>query len=146
MSTIQQAAKRLEELRRAGVAIPWDTETQEERAAMAAAAAEVARDMAEAQPGSEVAVELPANARRRPSTGRHSDAVELDLTAMAAAGFLVPGHGNAQLGEEFRAIKRPLIRNAQGRSAEPIHHANLIVVTSALAGEGKTFFSTNLAL
>ena len=79
-------------------------------------------------------------------SGRTSDVVELDLEALATAGYLVPDHGNAQLGEEFRAIKRPLIRNAQGRSAEPIHHANLICVTSALAGEGKTFFSTNLAL
>jgi len=147
MSTIQQAAKRLEELRRAGVAISWDNETPEAAAeqAMLAASAASAESAAEASQPAAAAPVAPARPQRAPS-GRQSELVNLDLVQLAAAGYLVPGHESMQTGEEFRAIKRPLIRNAQGRSAAPIHHANLIVVTSALPGEGKTYFSMNLAL
>ncbi|WP_082568761.1 XrtA-associated tyrosine autokinase [Rhizobacter sp. Root1221] len=143
MSTIQQAAKRLEELRRAGVAIPWETESIEDKAIIAAAQTDGVP-----APVLPVATDTraPVAPRVRVPTGRQSELVNLDLVNLAQQGYLVPGHENNQLSEEFRAIKRPLIRNAQGKGAAPVHHANLIVVTSALPGEGKTFFSMNLAL
>ncbi len=65
---------------------------------------------------------------------------------MAEEGYLVPGHSSTQLGEEIPRHQAPMIRNAQGKGAAPVHHGNLIVVTSSLAGEGKTFFAMNLAL
>jgi protein-tyrosine kinase len=143
MSTIQQAAKRLEELRRAGINVPWDGD--EEAAALSlnekplsTGSASTAADD-DAAPAAEP-LHIPK------SISRHSEFARLDLVRLAQDGYLVPGHSNMQLGEEFRVIKRPLIRNAQGKSAAPIHHANLIVVTSAVAGEGKTFVSTNLAM
>lgn len=43
-------------------------------------------------------------------------------------------------------IKRPLISNATGKGASVIAHGNLIMVTSALPGEGKTFTAINLAM
>jgi protein-tyrosine kinase len=162
MSTIQQAAKRLEELRRAGVAIPWESDGdaaaaqaiagQESPAAAPAAQAEAAPPPAQPK-------DLPADSGwGGVSSGgsgslglsragsKKSEFARLDLLRLAQDGYLVPGHANLQLGEEFRVIKRPLIRNAQGKSAAPIHHANLIAVTSAVAGEGKTFVATNLAM
>jgi len=142
MSTIQQAAKRLEEMRRAGVTIPWETESVEDKAAAAAGGHDAAPPSADRAAPSPQAPSVTARA----SSGRQSELVSLDLTRLANEGYLVPGHDNNQLAEEFRAIKRPLIRNAQGRGAAPVRHANLIVVTSALPGEGKTFFSMNLAL
>ena len=48
--------------------------------------------------------------------------------------------------DQFRVIKRPLIANAMGRGAAPLKHGNLIMVTSALPGEGKSFTSINLAM
>ena len=98
MSTIQQAAQRLEELRRAGVNIPWESETQEDRAAAAAAMAEgeVATPPVAATPL------LPPKAPRRVvPTGRQSEMISLDLPRLASAGFLVPGHANLQRGEEL---------------------------------------------
>jgi exopolysaccharide/PEP-CTERM locus tyrosine autokinase len=39
-----------------------------------------------------------------------------------------------------------LLNNAHGKSAAPIRRANLIMITSSVPGEGKTFTSINLAL
>ena len=44
------------------------------------------------------------------------------------------------------SIKRPLITNAINRGDVAVKHANLIMVTSALSGEGKSFTSINLAM
>ena len=43
-------------------------------------------------------------------------------------------------------IKRPLITNAFNQGAGNIKNGNLIMVTSALAGEGKSFCAVNLAM
>jgi exopolysaccharide/PEP-CTERM locus tyrosine autokinase len=46
----------------------------------------------------------------------------------------------------MRVIKRPLILNVLGKSAAPIKDANLIMITSAVPGEGKTQLAANLAM
>lgn len=51
-----------------------------------------------------------------------------------------------RLGNEYRRIKRPLLANATGRGVMPVERGNLIMVTSSIQGEGKTFTSLNLAL
>lgn len=162
MSTIQQAAKRLEELRRAGVSIPWESQDDADAAAAASAPGDAEEAATTAVPPdnratvAEPPVQAPdadgVSKSPTPRLGlptasvRKSEFARLDLLRLAQDGYLVPGHANLQLGEEFRVIKRPLIRNAQGKSAAPIHHANLIAVTSASAGEGKTFVAINLAM
>ena len=65
---------------------------------------------------------------------------------MHSEGILTPDSPDGHLAEELRRIKRPLLDNAFGRSASLVDRGNLIVVTSALAGEGKTFMSLNLAM
>jgi protein-tyrosine kinase len=60
--------------------------------------------------------------------------------------MLPPPHQERELAHQFRRIKRPLINNALGRGVAPIAHGNVIVITSAVPGEGKTFTSLNLAL
>lgn len=47
---------------------------------------------------------------------------------------------------EYRRIKRPLLSNAFGKSASLVDQGNLIMVTSAVPGEGKTYTAVNLAL
>lgn len=51
-----------------------------------------------------------------------------------------------QLGAQFRRIKRPIIATALGRSGAPVRHGNVVMVASAVPGEGKSFTSLNLAL
>lgn len=66
---------------------------------------------------------------------------------LVAANMLVSG---SQLGQDFqdqyRRIKRPLLSNAFGKTASLVKNGNLILVTSSVPGEGKTFTSVNLAL
>lgn len=152
MNTIEQATKRIEQLRRAGIEVPWGAAGVEQaptsQAAAPAAAASPTDDTppAEAPSSASVApVETPAQPSS-PANKRRSKAVELNLTRLAQNGYLVPGRERSQIEEEFRIIKRPLLKNAMGEGAAPVERANLIMVTSALPGEGKTYTSINLAI
>jgi len=51
----------------------------------------------------------------------------------------------SRIAEEYRTIKRPLLMNIAGKGAAEVDNINVIMVTSALQGEGKTFSSINLA-
>ena len=61
-------------------------------------------------------------------------------------GLMSPAVPRSSIAEEFRGIKRPLLKNIDGQAASRIDNANLIMVTSALQGDGKTFTSLNLAI
>ncbi|MBT8439778.1 MAG: XrtA-associated tyrosine autokinase [Gammaproteobacteria bacterium] len=61
--------------------------------------------------------------------------------------MLVQGSGLGPVfADEYRRIKRPLLSNAFGKTASLLERANLILVTSSIPGEGKTFTAMNLAL
>ncbi|MFZ1831105.1 MAG: XrtA-associated tyrosine autokinase [Candidatus Competibacteraceae bacterium] len=77
---------------------------------------------------------------------RTQRSVVLDLERIRAMGLLVPDARRSRIKEEYRHIKRPLLMNATGKGATVAEHANLIMVTSARPGEGKTFTACNLAL
>ncbi|MES2116742.1 MAG: XrtA-associated tyrosine autokinase [Pseudomonadota bacterium] len=73
--------------------------------------------------------------------------VDIDLTRLSQMGMVTQDSGRTTVAEDFRIIKRPLLRNARGDAGNAaIRHGNLIVVTSALPGEGKTFCAVNLAM
>jgi protein-tyrosine kinase len=115
-SLIERAAQRLEQLRNTGVDL-----------------AAVAERSPELRP--------PA-----PPTARESRHVNIDLETLAKAGFVTPGAPRTAITDDFRIIKRPLIANIARTAVPGSARANLIMVTSALAGEGKTFTAINLAL
>jgi exopolysaccharide/PEP-CTERM locus tyrosine autokinase len=129
LNIIEQAAKRLEELQRSGVEVPRRG---------AGPAAETAR----AQPQDEHR----RRGRDDPDAGLSSKSVEIDLDRLMSMGYLTPSNSRSQIANEFRIIKRPLLTNINGQLAAPIDRANLIMVTSSLPGEGKTFVSINLAM
>lgn len=81
-----------------------------------------------------------ADATRWPRARRHA----IDRNRLVARGFLDPSGGRTVLGEELRLVKRLLLERALSPSARP--RDRVIAVTSALAGEGKTFIAVNLAL
>jgi exopolysaccharide/PEP-CTERM locus tyrosine autokinase len=68
--------------------------------------------------------------------------LEFDLDALSRAG-LYSGKNN-KLSDQYRLIKRTILKKAGDREQIPL--SNLVMVTSALSGEGKTFTSVNLSL
>ena len=122
MSIIEQAAHRLDELRRAGIE------------AAPARLLDGAKEF------------VPARALRAPPAIEPRQQVQIDLAALAARGFATPDAPRTPLADEFRGAKRPLLANVRGQSAAPVKRANCIMVTSAVPGEGKTFTAINLAL
>lgn len=128
-SLIEQAAQRLEQLKRAGVEVPEIVGGGDTAVATAVAASRAAK-------ASETPPEPAAVSRR----------VDLDLAMLEATGIVTPNTPRSHIADEFRVIKRPLISNAMGRGAAALVHGNLIMISSALAGEGKSFTSVNLAM
>ena len=153
MSTIEQAAKRLEALRRAGIDIPAPDSgvsrgtvgPENNRTVMAERSV---RGLEPCEPPGVPAAErssLKGSGEAHPAAQRAKE-VKIDLARLAAAGLVTPEAPRSQLADEFRVIKRPLLDNARGQSAAPVSRANLILVTSGLPGEGKTFTAINLAM
>ena len=77
-------------------------------------------------------------------TSKPAARITVDKTALRANGYLAEEGKEKQFADHFRRIKRPLIEKAMSNDAagEP----RVIMITSALPGEGKTFTSINLAL
>lgn len=72
--------------------------------------------------------------------------IEIDKGELRAHGLLAPDAEERRLAEQYRAIKRPLLRNAEPGREPVIERGNLLMVGSALPGEGKTFTCVNLCL
>ena len=88
-----------------------------------------------------------ARRREAPAEGAApQQGLAIDQNALRAAGMLPPVHQEHEIAQQYRRIKRPLINNALGRGVAQLASGNLIMITSAVPGEGKTFMSLNLAL
>lgn len=159
-SLIEQAVKRLEELRRAGVEIPPSTGLVSGIAEPVAAdrARSVGRQdhpfdaMPDERPPVPVherppAPAVPPSPTRRPPRAATAR-VDIDLHRLEEMGYLVPSQAQSLLADLLRVIKRPLLQNMRRAPEDggPDRRANVIVVTSSIAGEGKTFVATNLAM
>ncbi len=132
MSTlIEQATLRLQQLRQAGAVIDDD-----------AFAGYSAPRVDPVMPPEAVAAVDTAPAKPSASSKR----VELDFDALERNGIVTPMAPRSRIADQFRVVKRPLIRNAMGKGTAAITHGNLIMVTSALEGEGKSFTAVNLAI
>ena len=70
----------------------------------------------------------------------------INLEKLRQAGMITPDGERSQIAEAFRLIKRPLLANSFHNGNAQTDNHNLIMVTSALAEEGKTFCATNLAM
>lgn len=137
-SSIEKAAQRLEQLRKAGAVLP-DDKSQSERVNLpetAQVSGGVVRSTAKTESDTHAA------SPQRPV----SKAVQIDLTALSASGYVTPSAPRSLTTDQYRVIKRPLLDNATGKGASLVANGNLIMVTSALPGEGKSFTSINLAM
>jgi protein-tyrosine kinase len=143
MSIIEQAIERMGLLKRAGVDIGAEEPVV---VAPPIAAAPAPVPLAAVPPVlqpvavAEAPVDLPV------AVDTSSRYIELDLARLDSMGLVVPSSPRSQIAEEFRVIKRPILANAHGKGAAPVDNGNLIMVTSSVPGEGKSFNSINLAM
>ena len=131
MSIIEKALSKLGGQPKDGASNVQNSVTQP--ATPVPAEAQLAQAHVEVQSGTAV--------RQNPSTSRMQD---LDFKRLSAHGFLTDADERGKIAEEYRMIKRPLLANAFG--ANPVHKGNLIMVTSSLPGEGKSYTTINLAI
>lgn len=117
---------------------------------------------AAAKPGADVS---PAASRhsRQPSrhdhlgeqSGRHAghardlpppvESVQINVNQLRAGGAMPSEEHVGMLTDQFRRIKWPILEAVMARDAAHSRPLNRVMVTSAIAGEGKTFISFNLA-
>ncbi len=76
---------------------------------------------------------------------KRSRSVATDLARLRAAGLLVPGNTNVTTHAEFVRIREQLLHSIDAQASSPDSNSNVIVVTSALHKEGKTFTAISLA-
>lgn len=142
MSLIEKAVQRLDQLKQAG----------SEGGEAATSAGATAHDVLHRDGGAPVVspnrsqVALPDQQDVSPAPGAQARVIEIDLARLAKMGMVTPDRPKSTIAEEFRVIKRPLISNAKGLGAAPIDKGNLVMVTSSLPGEGKSFTAINLAV
>jgi len=67
----------------------------------------------------------------------------LNFDKLRHYGIITPEDQKTAITEQFRVIKRPLLLNSFNKE---VKNGNLIMVSSSLAGEGKSFCAVNLAM
>jgi protein-tyrosine kinase len=77
---------------------------------------------------------------------RSTRVVHVNRDQMRAAGVFPQPAEERRIVQQFRQIKRPLVAGALGRGGPQLPNGHLIMMASALPGDGKTFTSVNLAL
>lgn len=84
--------------------------------------------------------------RPQPAVEIPSRIVKIDREALRNMQLLPPVAWERQVASQYQHIKRPLVAGAVGRGGPKIPDGHLIMIASALPGEGKTFTSINLSL
>ncbi len=148
MSLIERAAGKL-----------GKSPSQAEKSAAASSPPELERSLIEASIEQAEASFSQADTRRNqpsshtgldddgPATVLGSQHGEVSLNQLRHMGALTPDAGRSKIAEEYRLIKRPLLANALGHGGNPpVPNGNLIMVTSSVPGEGKSFTAINLAI
>jgi exopolysaccharide/PEP-CTERM locus tyrosine autokinase len=73
--------------------------------------------------------------------------IKIDTGALRELGYVPEASRERQFADHYRQIKRPLVARALAAATGPsAPNARLIMLASALPGDGKTFTSINLAL
>ena len=140
MSLIEKAVERLDLLKKAG----GGHESSQEASPDPVSAAQIEQRID--APEQRASVPAPQAEPQPMQQKSPAEVVTIDIGRLSALHMVTPDKPKSGLAEQFRVIKRPLIQNAKGQGAAPIKDGNLIMVTSALPGEGKSFSAINLAI
>jgi len=146
MTIIEEAARRLKQLDGGSEGESLRRPSRQEEAATTRPQARVPDDDSRANSS------LRQEHRERASTlalVRENSAppqITLDLARIAERGIVTPDAARTRTADEFRVVKRPLLANTALQGQQAIRNGNLILITSALPGEGKSFTAVNLAM
>jgi protein-tyrosine kinase len=92
-------------------------------------------------------ISQPVNERIKISPDKRTvKKVEINLNKLHQLGMVTPDEGITLATQEFSGIKRALIQNTIKQRGMENKNGNLIMLTSALPGEGKTYCAINLAM
>ena len=80
----------------------------------------------------------------RPDSSQ-SKTVDIDLGRLQDKGMVLPHMSYTKIAEEYRSIKRPILVR-MSEASDHDRNMNLIMVTSSVPGEGKSFTAINLAM
>lgn len=148
MSIIERAIERLDKLKQAGAVLgPASEQLHDDRVlsgvrssgdSMASSKHSLDEDVAGPVQGVGGSIDITAS-------GAISRPIDLDIERLHDLGMVTPSEARSNIAEEFRVIKRPLLRNLD-KAVEAGRHGNLIMITSAVPGEGKSFSAINLAI
>lgn len=127
-------------------AVPLETFAPTPAESAAAAVASATAATAAAPSAHAHAAPFPQQHTGRAPSKHSARKVDLDLARMRDAGMVTAASGRTSLLEDFRVIKRPLLKRAFSEASMPGRPNNLIMVTSSLPGEGKTYCAINLAM
>jgi protein-tyrosine kinase len=89
-------------------------------------------------------VKAPTPINRETNAATTASRLNIDLQELRAKGYLPDIDQDRSFGEHYRRIKRPLIEKAV--TGSEMGESRVIMVASAVPGDGKTFTSINLAL
>jgi len=99
----------------------------------------------QSRPEAQPAPAITQGVQRPPDPAAALQAIgEIDALALERAGMVDWSRTRSRISEEFRLVQRQILRAAFGPGAEP-GFSNLLMVTSARPGEGKSFMSVNMA-
>lgn len=93
-------------------------------------------------------VQLVKSGSFRSNAANSNKTFMLPYKSMEMEGLLSMSAPRNQMSEEYRAIKRPILAaiDSQDPAENDAANRNVIMVTSCISGEGKTFSAINLAL
>ena len=139
MSIIERAAELLKTDSQARPG-PGETAGTSKRGLVERAAADLVQGRASEPPGAPGANNAPERA-----PGVEGRQFKVDLDRLRARSFITPDSERTPIAESFRRVKRQIMENiANPKVGSP--PGNLVMVTSAFSGEGKSFCALNLAI
>ncbi len=149
MSIIEKAVERLDQLKRAGLGIELGgsdvgvCSSEEGFVTSSSASADSGESVDERAFARIIRSERSV---REDSHSATSKFISLDLERLRALGMINPLDSRSNIAEEYRVIKRPLLKNVVNSSTHGGGYRNLIMITSSVPGEGKSFSAINLAM